>query len=42
LESVIADKKPLLIPVHAEEAISINRIPLAYAMVIGRTFDLPV
>lgn len=42
LETVIADKKPLLIPVHAEEAISINRIPLAYAMLIGREFGLSV
>lgn len=42
LEKVIGDKKPLLIPVHAEEAISINRIPLAYAMVMGREFGLPV
>lgn len=38
----IGNKKPLLIPVHAEEAISINRIPLAYAMVIATKLNLNV
>jgi hypothetical protein len=42
LITIIGDKKPLLIPVHAEEAISINRIPLAYAVAIGRKLNLPV
>lgn len=42
LKTIIGAKKPLLIPVHAEEQVSINRIPLAYAMAIGRKFDLPV
>ncbi|MEI6708829.1 MAG: hypothetical protein WCK96_17030 [Methylococcales bacterium] len=42
LADVIGDKKPLLIPVHAEEAISINRIPLAYAIAIGSEFNLPI
>jgi hypothetical protein len=32
----------LLIPVHAEEAISINRIPLAYAIVIATKLNLNV
>ncbi len=42
LKNVIGNKKPLLIPVHAEEDVSINRIPLAYAMIVGRKLDLPV
>ncbi len=42
LTNVIADKQPLLIPVHAEEAVSINRIPLAYAMILAKRCDLPV
>lgn len=42
LVKVITDKKPLLIPVHAEEAISVNQIPLAYAVAIGLEFDLPI
>ncbi|MEI6746932.1 MAG: hypothetical protein WCL34_13295, partial [Methylococcaceae bacterium] len=28
LATIIQNEKPLLVPVHAEEAISINRIPL--------------
>jgi hypoxanthine-guanine phosphoribosyltransferase len=39
---LIGDKKPLLIPVHAEEAISINRIPLAYAIVMATKLNLNV
>ncbi len=42
LADIIADKKPLLIPVHAEEAISVNQIPLAYAVAIGLEFNLPI
>lgn len=42
LATIIQNKKPLLVPVHAEEAISINRIPLAYAIILGKTLDLPV
>lgn len=42
IAALIGDKKPLLIPVHAEEAISINRIPLAYAIVIGAKLNLDV
>lgn len=42
IAALIGDKKPLLIPVHAEEAISINRIPLAYAIVIGGRINLNV
>lgn len=42
LKSIIEDKKPLLIPVHAEESISINRIPLVYATTLGRMLNLPV
>jgi hypoxanthine-guanine phosphoribosyltransferase len=42
LATIIQNKKPLLVPVHAEEAISINRIPLAYALVLGQKLDLPV
>lgn len=42
IQDLIGNKKPLLIPVHAEEAISINRIPLAYAIVIGARLDLQV
>lgn len=42
LAGIIGDKKPLLIPVHAEEAISINQIPLAYAIAVGLEFDLPI
>lgn len=42
LADVIAEKKPLLIPVHAEEAISVNQIPLAYAVAIGLEFNLPI
>lgn len=42
ISALIGSKKPLLIPVHAEEAISINRIPLAYAMVIAAKFNLNV
>lgn len=42
LAVIINTKKPLLIPVHAEEAISINQIPLAYAIAIGLEFDLPI
>jgi hypothetical protein len=42
LAGIIGNKKPLLIPVHAEEAVSINRIPLAYAIAIGLEFDLPI
>jgi len=42
IAALIGDKKPLLIPVHAEEAISINRIPLAYAIVIGTRLNLNV
>ena len=42
IANLIGDKKPLLIPVHAEEAISINRIPLAYAIVIATKLNLNV
>lgn len=42
LAEIIRGKETLFVPVHAEEAISINRIPLAYAMVLGREFKLPV
>ena len=42
IADLIGDKKPLLIPVHAEEAISINRIPLAYALVIAEKLNLSV
>ncbi len=42
IADLIGDKKPLLIPVHAEEAISINRIPLAYALVIAAKLNLSV
>lgn len=42
IATIIENKKPLLIPVHAEEAISINRIPLAYAIVIGEKLKLNV
>lgn len=42
LSKIIDGRKPLLIPVHAEEAISINRIPLAYAIAIGAEFDLQI
>jgi hypoxanthine-guanine phosphoribosyltransferase len=42
LATIIQNEKPLLVPVHAEEAISINRIPLAYAIILGRKLDLPV
>jgi len=42
LSKIISNKKPLLIPVHAEEEISINRIPLAYAATIGKELNLPV
>ncbi len=42
IADLIGDKIPLLIPVHAEEAISINRIPLAYALVIAAKLNLSV
>ncbi len=42
LTEIIGSKKPILIPVHAEESISINRIPLAYAVAIGRILNLDV
>lgn len=42
LSKILLEKTPLLVPVHAEEEISINRIPLAYAIVLGRAFNLPV
>jgi hypoxanthine-guanine phosphoribosyltransferase len=42
IANLIGNKKPLLIPVHAEEAISINRIPLAYAMIIAEKLNLDV
>jgi hypoxanthine-guanine phosphoribosyltransferase len=42
LEKIIGNKKPLLVPVHAEEAISINEIPVAYAATLGMKFDLNV
>ena len=42
LAIIIQNKKPLLVPVHAEEAISINRIPLAYAIILARKLELPV
>jgi len=42
LEKIIGNQKPLLVPVHAEEAISINEIPVAYAAVLGMKFDLKV
>lgn len=42
IADVIGNKNPLLIPVHAEEAISINRIPLAYALVIAAKLNLSV
>lgn len=42
IQTHIGNKNPLLIPVHAEEAISINRIPLAYAIVIGAKLNLQV
>ena len=42
LERIIGNLRPVLIPVHAEESVSINRIPLAYAYVMGERLRLPV
>lgn len=42
IKKLITDKKPLLIPVHAEEKISVNRIPLAYALTLADILSLPV
>lgn len=42
LAQLAADRRPVLVPVHAEEAVSINRIPLAMAERIGRALGWPV
>ncbi|ALG68563.1 hypothetical protein [Beggiatoa leptomitoformis] len=42
IATIIQDRKPLFVPVHAEEAISINRIPLAYAIILATQFDSSV
>jgi len=42
IRAIAKGEKPLLIPVHAEEQISINRIPLGYAIVIADKLGLAV
>lgn len=42
LKRLAGNRHPVLVPVHAEEAVSINRIPLAMAMRIGRELGWPV
>ena len=42
LREVIAGRPVVLIPVYAEEAVSINRLPLAYAEVLADRLGVAV